>query len=333
MAEPQVKTPAPNEKSLMQLEQVLEGIWTKIRRLSDAHTLVQRENRSLQNELQLVKSKGRESQEELDRCHNEIRLLRVDLERARTGEGESLKINQQNTELQTRLTSLVAAYDEANSKAQSQHDELGLLNLKLAEKDQLVEYERVEKKSINKVLDELSIAHNNVLATVEELKRSLEALRLENTTVRRQLEEFSAQNAMVHVEKEQLLSRLEQISGAENELLKNKDNAEQKFQDARQRETELTDELRKLKDEIVFYHRTIEKLKNENADAQETLLAETNKLQMARDELKKKLIEIEQQKSDISRMKSDGEIVLDPVGREELKEHIRELIASINSHL
>jgi chromosome segregation ATPase len=333
VAEPQVKTPAPNEKSLMQLEQVLEGIWTKIRRLSDAHTLVQRENRSLQNELQLVKSKGRESQEELDRCHNEIRLLRVDLERARTGEGESLKINQQNTELQTRLTSLVAAYDEANSKAQSQHDELGLLNLKLAEKDQLVEYERVEKKSINKVLDELSIAHNNVLATVEELKRSLEALRLENTTVRRQLEEFSAQNAMVHVEKEQLLSRLEQISGAENELLKNKDNAEQKFQDARQRETELTDELRKLKDEIVFYHRTIEKLKNENADAQETLLAETNKLQMARDELKKKLIEIEQQKSDISRMKSDGEIVLDPVGREELKEHIRELIASINSHL
>jgi hypothetical protein len=95
-----------DKKDLKHLEDSLQILWEKARRVSDVILKLKTENKELQSRISGLELKERRSVEELRRCENDLNELRTELAKAQSN-GSSLFSKEESEVIKSRLKELI----------------------------------------------------------------------------------------------------------------------------------------------------------------------------------------------------------------------------------
>ena len=106
MPEQLIDTEMADKKDLKHLEDSLQILWDKARRVSDVILKLKAENKELQNRISGLELKERRSVEELQRRENDLNEIRMELVKAQSN-GSSLFSKEESEVLKSRLKELI----------------------------------------------------------------------------------------------------------------------------------------------------------------------------------------------------------------------------------
>jgi hypothetical protein len=101
-----IDTEMADKKDLKHLEDSLQILWDKARRVSDVILKLKAENKELQNRISGLELKERRSVEELQRRENDLNEIRMELAKAQSN-GSSLFSKEESEVLKSRLKELI----------------------------------------------------------------------------------------------------------------------------------------------------------------------------------------------------------------------------------
>jgi len=101
-----IDTEMADKKDLKHLEDSLQILWDKARRVSDVILKLKAENKELQNRISGLELKERRSVEELQRRENDLNEIRMELVKAQSN-GNSLFSMEESEVLKSRLKELI----------------------------------------------------------------------------------------------------------------------------------------------------------------------------------------------------------------------------------
>jgi len=101
-----IDTEMADKKDLKHLEDSLQILWDKARRVSDVILKLKAENKELQNRISGLELKERRSVEELQRRENDLNEIRMELVKAQSN-GSSLFSMEESEVLKSRLKELI----------------------------------------------------------------------------------------------------------------------------------------------------------------------------------------------------------------------------------
>lgn len=107
MPEQLIDTEMADKKDLKHLEDALQTLWDKARRVSDVILQLKTENRELQSRISSLELKERRSMEELQRRESDLKEIRTQLEKAQSN-GSSLFSKEESEVLKLRLKELIS---------------------------------------------------------------------------------------------------------------------------------------------------------------------------------------------------------------------------------
>ena len=107
MPEQLLDTEMADKKDLKHLEDALQLLWDKARRVSDVILQLKADNRELQSRISSLELKERRSMEELQRRENDLNEIRAQLAKAQSN-GSSLFSKEELEVIKSRLKELIS---------------------------------------------------------------------------------------------------------------------------------------------------------------------------------------------------------------------------------
>jgi predicted nucleic acid-binding Zn-ribbon protein len=102
-----IDTEMTDKKGLKRLEDALQALWDKARRVSDVLLQLKAENKELQSRILGLEVKERSSMEELQRREHDLNEIRTQLAQAQSN-GSSLFSKEESEVLKSRLKELIS---------------------------------------------------------------------------------------------------------------------------------------------------------------------------------------------------------------------------------